>query len=78
MCFSSLIIHYGFIKENESFYFHGKKENPMDVKNFEMAKVHKGEVVYAVSASGVVTFTVTSVAGDLTSYLPVGTVFSNQ
>ena len=33
---------------------------------------------YAVSASGVVTFTVTSVAGDLTSYLPVGTVFSNQ
>ena len=33
-------------------YFHGKKENPMDAKNFEMVQVKKGDVVYSVSASG--------------------------
>ncbi len=34
------------------FYFHKKQDDPMDIKNFEMAQVKKGQIVYAVSASG--------------------------
>ena len=34
------------------FFFHSKKGNPMDPENFEMTTVQKGNVTYAVSASG--------------------------
>ncbi len=34
------------------FFFHGKKENLIVPENFEMVKVQKGDVIYAVSASG--------------------------